>query len=56
MSALRIATPQGIRLIDLGPSQPAPMRGYSLRGHMVTPTSGMARVRTKPEPPKDESK
>lgn len=36
MSALRISTGAGVRLIDLGPSACVPQRGHSHRGVAVT--------------------
>ena len=35
MSALRIATPDGIRFVDLGPAAPAPLRGFRHRPHGI---------------------
>ena len=35
MSALRISGPDGIRLVDLGPATPAPLRGFSHRPHGI---------------------
>jgi len=38
VSALRLSSPQGIRLIDLGPSRHVPLPG--VRGHAIQPQSG----------------
>ena len=47
MSALRFATPDGIRFVDLGPATPAPLRGFSHRPHGVP---GGSFCRPLPEP------
>lgn len=47
MSALRISTGAGVRLIDLGPSACVPQRGHSHRGVAVT---GGSFVRPAPRP------
>ena len=49
MSALRFATPDGIRLTDLGPSAPAPLRGFSHRPHGI-PGGSFCRPLPVPEP------
>jgi hypothetical protein len=42
MSALRIASPQGVRYIDLGPARAVRLPGIG--GHKLDPQSGMSRT------------
>ena len=46
MSALRLSTPDGIQLIDLGPAHYQPLRGRATRsGHIVRPAPPIPRVK-----------
>jgi hypothetical protein len=42
VSALRFASPEGVRLVDLGPSRAVPLPG--VRGHAIQAQSGMSRT------------